>query len=46
MKKQLKTKKLLPIHPGEILHEELLVPRNISPQELAKSLKVPKEQIQ
>jgi antitoxin HigA-1 len=35
-----------PIHPGEILREELLMPRNISPQELAKSLKLPKEQIQ
>jgi len=39
-------KKLPPIHPGEILREELLIPRNISPSELAKVLKVPKEQIQ
>ena len=39
-------KKLSPIHPGEILREELLVPRNISPSELAKALKVPKEPIQ
>ena len=39
-------KKLPPIHPGEILREELLIPRNISPQELAQALKVPKEQIQ
>ncbi|CAI2167053.1 15868_t:CDS:2 [Funneliformis geosporum] len=31
---------------GEILREELLIPRNISPQELATALKVPKEQIQ
>jgi len=34
-----------PIHPGTILREELLVPRNISPNELATALKVPKEQI-
>jgi plasmid maintenance system antidote protein VapI len=44
--KSLERKKLLPIHPGEILREELLIPRNISPQELAQALKVPKEQIQ
>ena len=34
-----------PIHPGIILREELLVPRDISPQELATELKVPREQI-
>jgi plasmid maintenance system antidote protein VapI len=34
-----------PIHPGTILREELLIPHNISPQELAQALKVPKEQI-
>ena len=34
-----------PIHPGEILREELLVPHNISPSELATALNVPKEQI-
>ncbi|CAH1760966.1 4531_t:CDS:2 [Entrophospora sp. SA101] len=28
----------------EILRERLLIPRNISPQELAQALKVPKEQ--
>jgi antitoxin HigA-1 len=39
-------KKSSSIHPGEILREELLIPRNISPSELAKALKVPKEQIQ
>ena len=39
-------KKSSPIHPGEILREELLIPRNISPSELATALKVPKEQIQ
>ena len=45
MKKELKKKKLPPIHPGEILRERLLVPRDISPQELAQALKVPKEQV-
>lgn len=34
-----------PIHPGVILREEVLIPRDISPQELAVALKVPKEQI-
>ncbi len=34
-----------PIHPGTILREEILIPRNISPQELAAALKVSKEQI-
>ena len=45
MKKEINKKKLPPIHPGEILRERLLVPRDISPQELAQALKVPKEQI-
>lgn len=45
MKKELNKKKLPPIHPGEILRERLLIPRDISPQELAAALKVPKEQI-
>ena len=38
-------KKLAPIHPGKILQEELLIPLNVSPQELAEAIKVPKEQI-
>ncbi|CAI2161883.1 5541_t:CDS:2 [Funneliformis geosporum] len=38
-------KKLFPIHPGEILREELLIPLNISPEELAQAIKVPKEQV-
>ena len=45
MKRELKKKKLPPIHPGEILRERLLVPRDISPQELAQALKIPKEQV-
>ena len=38
-------KKLAPVHPGKILREELLIPLNISPQELVQKIKVPKEQI-
>jgi len=33
-------KKLAPIHPGEILKEELLTPRNISQSQLAKDLQI------
>ena len=46
--KSLKKKRdfiIKPIHPGTILREELLIPWDISPQELAQALKVPKEQI-
>lgn len=32
--------KLKPIHPGEILREELLIPLNISGEKLAQDLKV------
>ncbi|WNE41383.1 MAG: hypothetical protein AM1032_000123 [Mycoplasmataceae bacterium] len=38
--------KLKPIHPGEILREELLIPLNISPNELARDIKVPKQLIE
>jgi len=37
---------LKPIHPGEILREELLIPLNISPVQLAEAIKVPKEMIE
>lgn len=36
-----KEKRLPPIHPGEILREELLVPLNISANQLARDLRVP-----
>jgi len=39
----LKTKKLPPIHPGEILLEEFLAPMGISQYRLAKALAVPPE---
>ena len=35
-----KKKKMAPIHPGEILKEELLIPRGISQSQLAQSLKI------
>lgn len=33
-------KKMAPIHPGEILKEELLIPRGISQSQLAQKLKI------
>jgi len=41
-----KNKELKPIHPGEILREELLIPLNITGERLAQELKVEKEIIQ
>ena len=41
----MKTKKLPPIHPGEILREEFLEPMGISQYRLAKSLSVPPRRI-
>jgi addiction module HigA family antidote len=32
--------KMAPIHPGEILREELLIPRSISQSHLAQQLKI------
>ncbi|MEK8020879.1 MAG: HigA family addiction module antitoxin [Candidatus Parabeggiatoa sp.] len=39
------TKKLPPIHPGEILKEEFLEPFGMSQQQLAESLNVSRQQI-
>ena len=41
----MKTKRLPPIHPGEILLEEFLDPMGISQYRLAKSLSVPARRI-
>lgn len=38
-------RKLLPIHPGEVLHEEFLVPLGISQYRLAKDTTVPPRRI-
>ena len=35
-----KNKKLPPLHPGEILREEFLVPLNMKPEDLAKEINV------
>lgn len=39
------TKKLQPVHPGEILLEELLTPMRISQYRLAKEIRVPARRI-
>ena len=38
--KNTERKKLPPIHPGEILREELLKPYKITPQQLAQEIKI------
>ena len=40
-----KTTKLAPIHPGEILREEFMKPRNLSQNALARALSVPPRRI-
>lgn len=41
----MKTNKLAPIHPGEILREEFMKPRGLSQNALAKTLNVPPRRI-
>ena len=41
----MKTNKLLPIHPGEILREEFLRPLGLSQNALARALRVPPRRI-
>ena len=41
----MKTKKLPPIHPGEILLEEFMKPRGLSQNALARALSVPPRRI-
>lgn len=45
IKLAMKTKKLTPIHPGEILREEFMVPLNLSQNALARALNVPPRRI-
>ncbi len=40
------TKKLAPMHPGEVLHEEFLIPLGISAGALAKTCGVPRTRIE
>ena len=42
----MRTDPLGPVHPGEILQEEFLVPLGMSPYALAKSLRVPRTRIE
>jgi antitoxin HigA-1 len=41
----MKTRKLTPIHPGEILREEFLIPLKLSQNALARALRVPPRRI-
>ena len=41
----MKTNKLAPIHPGEILREEFMLPRGLSQNALARALNVPPRRI-
>jgi len=41
----MKKNKLAPIHPGEILREEFMKPRNLSQNALARALNVPPRRI-
>jgi addiction module HigA family antidote len=41
----MKTKKLMPIHPGEILREDFMKPRDLSQNALARALNVPPRRI-
>jgi addiction module HigA family antidote len=43
--KIMKTNKLQPIHPGEILHEEFMKPRDLSQNALARALNVPPRRV-
>ena len=38
-------RKLLPVHPGEILRDDFLIPLNISQYRLAKDISVPARRI-
>lgn len=40
------TKKFLPVHPGEILREEFLLPMNLSPYAVAAACGVPRTRIE
>ena len=40
------TKKLLPLHPGEVLREEFLIPLHLSAGKLAKACGVPRTRIE
>jgi antitoxin HigA-1 len=39
-------KRLPPVHPGEVLREEFLVPMNLSPYAVARAIGVPRTRIE
>jgi addiction module HigA family antidote len=39
------TDKIPPVHPGEVLHEDYLIPKGISQNQLALSMRVPSNRI-
>lgn len=41
----MRAKKLPPVHPGEILHEEFLIPLGLSQYRLSKDISVPPRRI-
>jgi antitoxin HigA-1 len=45
-KKQWTTRRLPPLHPGEVLREEFLVPLRLSPYAVAKACGVPRTRIE
>ena len=40
------TKKLAPVHPGEVLREDFLAPMNLSPYAVAHAIGVPRTRIE
>jgi antitoxin HigA-1 len=40
------SKKLAPVHPGEVLREDFLVPMNLSPYAVARACGVPRTRIE
>ena len=39
-------KKIEPIHPGEMLREEFLVPAKLTPKKLAQGINIPVQEIE
>ena len=39
-------KKLAPVHPGEVLREDFLIPMNLSPYQVARACGVPRTRIE
>jgi antitoxin HigA-1 len=40
------SKKLAPVHPGEVLREEFLKPLNLTPYAVARALRIPRTRIE